>query len=368
MSSSSISGHRRRSPTTSSSARDEPPARFAPSSTKSRNVSVPPAHGPHTSKDTRTPSGSSLTASTASSTRLPKRPAGSTTSSASGGAPNDSSSHRPLEGARAPRQLASPSRARLRTLCDGVLALLWASRCAVCDSTLDEPTRGIVCADCWRRIELIAPPVCRWCGTVCPGATRVAADACCCMPTADEPPLRRRTAGYYRGTLRLVVHAFKYQGRRSLVHPLAALMRTAGRDLLDGADVVVPVPLHPFRLWSRGFNQAATLARHLGVPVADVLRRRRRTAPQVSLTAGRRRRNVYDAFELRVGLGVHARLRGRTIVIVDDVTTTGSTLEACAVVLRRAGARDVSALTAATTPLTGRYRRQPRPASVRRPR
>jgi ComF family protein len=155
---------------------------------------------------------------------------------------------------------------------------------------------------------------------------------------------RVRAVGGYEGALRAIVHAFKYDGCRSLARPLAALMRQRGGDVLTGADAVVAVPLHPARQRERGFNQAADLARHLGLPVVDALRRTRRTAVQASLPAARRHANVRDAF---VGTKRASALAGRTIVLVDDVSTTGATLEACARVLRIAAVREVRALTVA---------------------
>jgi ComF family protein len=120
-------------------------------------------------------------------------------------------------------------------------------------------------------------------------------------------------------------------------------MRISGADLLEVADVAVPVPLHRSRQRSRGFNQAADLARHVGLPVMAALRRVRATPSQTDLPAARRHANVRDAFAMVRGQNV----RGLRIVVVDDVCTTGATLEACARVLRDAGAAGVSALTAA---------------------
>jgi ComF family protein len=121
-------------------------------------------------------------------------------------------------------------------------------------------------------------------------------------------------------------------------------MRERGRDVLDGADLVVPVPLHPSRRRARGFNQADDLARHLGLPVVSVLRRVRATVAQADLPAARRHGNVRNAFALGARAGL---LHGARVVLVDDVSTTGATLNACAGVLKAGGAAEVRALTAA---------------------
>jgi ComF family protein len=125
------------------------------------------------------------------------------------------------------------------------------------------------------------------------------------------------------------------------------LMRTRGAELLDLADCVVPVPLHWRRQYARGFNQARELASHLGPPVVDALVRRRHTRAQVELAAGGRRANVLGAFRLRRGWLWHPNLQGANVLLVDDVITTGATLESCAAVLKTAGASGVCALTAA---------------------
>ena len=135
---------------------------------------------------------------------------------------------------------------------------------------------------------------------------------------------RARSAGPYEGTLRAAIHALKYGGRRSLACRLAELMRASGVEILAGADAVVPVPLHRARQLARGFNQSADLARHLHLPVVPALARTRNTAPQADLPAGRRHANVRAAF---AATRVEA-WQGATLVLVDDVTTTGATLEA----------------------------------------
>ena len=155
-----------------------------------------------------------------------------------------------------------------------------------------------------------------------------------------------RSVGDYSGPLRQILHALKYDGRISLSRDLGLLMQTHGRAVLTGADLVVPVPLHWLRQWRRSFNQAAELARGLGLPVAHALRRRRHTRSQTDLPAVERQKNVRDAFVIRRGRQGRC-VEGACVVLVDDVSTTGATLEACASVLIRAGAREVRTLTAA---------------------
>lgn len=121
-------------------------------------------------------------------------------------------------------------------------------------------------------------------------------------------------------------------------------MQERGFEVLNGADVAVPVPLHAGRRRWRGYNQSADLAQQLGLPVMQALRRRRATPPQTALPAAQRHRNVKGAFEAR---RTARRLRDAVVVLVDDVATTGATLDACAVALAACGVREVRALTAA---------------------
>ena len=235
--------------------------------------------------------------------------------------------------------------AAARAVADAVVSVLLAPACAACARPLDAPTAGPVCAACWAAIVPITAPVCGQCGDPLASWRHISvAEARC-------PRCRRlggavsgaRAIGPYEGPLRAIVHALKYDGRRSLGRPLGRLLTTAGADILRGADVVVPVPLHRSRRRARGFNQAAELAHALGVPVAHLLRRVRATPSQTDLPAARRHANVRGAFALVRG----APVSGAIVVLVDDVSTTGATLEACARVLRQAGAKDVRALTAA---------------------
>jgi len=221
-----------------------------------------------------------------------------------------------------------------------------APACAACSGPLDHPLAGPVCAACWRAVSRLTPPCCAQCGdTLPPGQS---ADARCARcRQSDGIVALARSAGRYDGSLREIIHAFKYEGRRALASPLAALMKTAGAEVLAGADALVPVPLHPWRALRRGFNQADDLARRLGLPVWPVLRRRRFGPSQASLPASARYANVRDAYALRRAPRLAGRLRGRVLVLVDDVMTTGATVEACAGVLVASGVRCVRVLTIA---------------------
>jgi ComF family protein len=152
--------------------------------------------------------------------------------------------------------------------------------------------------------------------------------------------------GEFTDALRRLIHLFKYDQMEPLAEPLGRLMvRAAPRQLKF--DMVVPMPLHWMRQWSRGFNQSELLgrvvARRLNTPMRDALRRKRATPQQAGLTNSQRRKNVEGAFELRRG----ASVKDLHVLLVDDVLTTGATLGACAKVLKRAGAKRVSVLTLA---------------------
>jgi ComF family protein len=234
----------------------------------------------------------------------------------------------------------------LLPLADAALALLLAPQCAACGGALEHPTQGTVCPACWTSITPVALPACDVCGHPLPAWDRVGLARARCRRCRRRPQVvvRARAIGIYDGALRAILQALKYDGRRSLARPLAALMRERGAAVLDGADFVVPVPLHHARRRQRGFNQAADLAVQIGLPVAPALTRIRATAAQAHVPASRRHANVRGAF----AVSRHAKaLQGTVVVLIDDVSTTGATLEACARTLLEVGVREVRALTAA---------------------
>lgn len=229
---------------------------------------------------------------------------------------------------------------------NSIVRVLLAPPCVACGAELELPLRSPICASCWRAVARLTPPLCVRCGE--PLVAWRSAGPFCARCRRQPPAFAvARSAGCYDGALRAIVHALKYRRQRLLAPPLARMMREAGADLLSGADAVVPVPLHPLRFWLRGFNQADDLARHLGPPVWRVLARVRYGPPQAGLPAARRHANVRAAFRVRRGAWRTSSLRNRVVVLVDDVMTTGATLDACADALRQAGVRSVRALTAA---------------------
>jgi ComF family protein len=232
---------------------------------------------------------------------------------------------------------------------DAILSVVLAPQCGACARVLDAPTSGPICDACWSAVAPVLPPLCLTCGDSLPSWRILTAAEGRCARCRRKPPAFdcARAAGDYDGSLREIIHAFKYDGRQSLARPLAAMMRAHGAHLLAEADCVVPVPLHPWRRLRRGFNQADALARHLGPPVVLALWRTAATVPQSGLRPAERRRNVRSAFRVSPLVSPH-QLHGARMVLIDDVRTTGATLDACARILKEAGARNVGALTVAS--------------------
>lgn len=216
--------------------------------------------------------------------------------------------------------------------------------CPVCREPL--ANAGGLCARCWSKLSFIARPYCERLGipfAYDPGPGILSMEA-----IADPPAYHRaRAAVRYDEVARALVHAFKYGDRLDLARPMARWMATAGHELLQSSDALVPVPLHWRRLWARRFNQAAALAKGIsassGLPILpQALKRIRATEQQVGLSQAERAANVQGAF--RVSEAGKAAIRGKRLVLVDDVLTSGATVDTCARALLRAGAGRVDVL------------------------
>jgi len=235
----------------------------------------------------------------------------------------------------------SPSlTSRLRTLGARGLDLLFPPICAGCDRA-----GYALCPFCAQEVEPVGEPICAHCGR----RQTHAVERCSLCALEDEPPLDLvRAATLHRWPLREAIHALKYEGRTELARPLArylfaVLDSPPWPHLLPRIDAVVPAPLHARRRAERGYNQATLLARPLcqwtGLPLrTDWLQRTQMTRPQVGLNARERRANVADAFR------ASPAVRDKTLLLIDDVYTTGATMTACAAAAKKAGARAVYGL------------------------
>lgn len=214
------------------------------------------------------------------------------------------------------------------------------AQCAHCRVPVQQ--NGL-CPSCWSQLSLIEKPYCPRLGipfVYDPGEGVLSMEA-----IADPPAYSRaRAAARFDDVARALIHALKYHDRTDLAAQIATLMRQAGRELIADADLIVPVPLHWRRALARRYNQSGLLARQIGrlsgrEVAHDLVRRTRPTAHQVGLSRTERARNVQGAFT--VPPAERARLRGKRVVLIDDVLTSGATADACARALLRAGAARV---------------------------
>ena len=217
------------------------------------------------------------------------------------------------------------------TFAQTLLDLLLPPRCVAC-----ERNTGWLCPDCLKSIELIPRPVCPLCGQATSSSGR-------CLSCRNRPLQIDgiRAVGYLEGALQTAIHRFKYSNVRPLATPLGELATEYLEHNPLPVETIVPVPLHAARLCERGYNQAALLAKKVGsqtgLPVVDGrLLRVKSTVPQVGLNAQQRRNNVKGAFRC-----TDDGMRGHRVLLVDDVCTTGATLEACSLALRDAEVKHV---------------------------
>ncbi len=255
----------------------------------------------------------------------------------------------PPRGARPPAapsrlaRTASAAREALAALRLGATDLLYPPQCTWCRAEVVEA--HALCPACWREATFIAHPLCDRCGSPLSGAEDAPfCDHCLGRALAFG---RARAAVLYEGVGRDLTLALKHGDRLDIARPASTWMIRAGRELLEGADLIAPVPLHWRRLLSRRFNQSAELARRIsirtGVPCcADLLARTRATPMQRGLSREARAANQAGAFV--VPARRRARVEGAAVVLVDDVHASGATLSACAAALRAAGAARVDAL------------------------
>ena len=237
-------------------------------------------------------------------------------------------------------------------LLQGPLLFIYPPTCAGCAQILESDEPAPFCPDCFKALDLILEPYCPLCGI--PYLAEAPSSHLCgdCLGGVHHFD-RALATGLYRGLFREVIHRFKYRGQQFLARPLAKMLAAPARKLtrLHKIDHIVPVPLHSKRLRQRGFNQASLLANRLGsllkIPVDySSLKRTRWTEPQTGLSRNQRAANVKGAFRLKS----NEKVKGKGILVVDDVLTTGETVNQCVRVLKKdGGAREVLVLTVART-------------------
>jgi ComF family protein len=218
-------------------------------------------------------------------------------------------------------------------------------QCLACAAAID--VNGALCPQCWHGLDFIEPPYCSTLGipfAFDPGENILSAAAIASPPHYDHA----RSVAHYCGPARNLIHALKYGDRLETAPHIARWMARAGAEFLAKADLIIPVPLYRTRLWRRRYNQSAILARAIGdisgVGVdGRLLRRMRSTRSQVGLTHAQRRRNVAGAFG--INSGSIKEISGTHIILVDDVITTGATVNACAGTLLKAGVKKIDVLT-----------------------
>ena len=217
--------------------------------------------------------------------------------------------------------------------------------CIFCGGAVPQEAAAAVCPDCESEIEWVASPLCPCCGKVF--SSREGPDHLCGDCQTEPPPFHRaRAAVLYHGPVIKAVTRFKYGRRMDCLPVMQSWLKIPPcLDLVAAADLLVPVPLHPKRLKARGFNQALLLAGAFpGAPLRrEALVRLRHTRPQVGLNPKVRRANVSKAFTVPQAREV----KGKNILLLDDLFTTGATVRECARALKRAGARRVEVLTVA---------------------
>ncbi len=226
--------------------------------------------------------------------------------------------------------------------------LIFPSFCRICSRLLDGPDERIICRSCWEKIPF--PPA-----GYCPGCGRFLSDGDqpgYCFSCQQERKVfsLHRSCTRYEGMAKEIIWLFKYGKIRVLGKRLArlAVERLGGEGIFAGVEVIVPVPLHPKKQKRRGFNQAAEIALGLGqelrIRVAPkALAKRRDNPAQASLEAEARRENVKGVYEIKE----QGKVGGKVVLLVDDVYTTGSTIAECSLILKKAGAKEIRALTIA---------------------
>lgn len=233
---------------------------------------------------------------------------------------------------------------KIRAFSGALSGLVIPNTCLTCDAFVDK--HGGCCSTCWSKLRFVTEPICPVLGS--PFSLDMGENFLSAEAISNPPPFDRlRTVLLYDELAGRIVSSVKYGDRADLLPWMARWMDVAGKELLEDADLILPIPLHKSRLRKRRFNQAGELARHISKTRTvsfepSHLVRRKPTRQQVGLSETQRERNVAGAFVVPETSKIH--IKGRRIVLVDDVYTTGATAKAATRALKRAGASNIDVL------------------------
>ena len=230
-------------------------------------------------------------------------------------------------------------------LSEFALQLFFPAKCMSCDVIVAK--MGSICSECFMEMQALGAPECCKCGQPFAydmgfGTADVICDNCTAHPPNYDSAKALWAYDDYSGK---IVKRFKFSDKTQIAPHLGRLLAQRGADLIDKADIIAPVPLHFKRLRERRYNQAILLCKYLGASklCLNLLIRTRYTIPQIELPFNKRQENVQGVFRINPKYARH--LQGVNILLIDDVLTTGATLNACAIALKNAGANQVYALT-----------------------
>lgn len=226
--------------------------------------------------------------------------------------------------------------------------IFFPSYCWLCSSLLEWPGESLICRSCWGSLKYSLPSYCLCCGRLFEFSEE---PHLCVQCLKESPPFsRHRSCGQYKGKLKDVILLFKYRKFKILGKGLALFAAQAlgeEESLWGDVEIIMPVPLHPQRKRERGFNQSQVIAKELAsyqkIDFIPGLEKKKNVLPQTVLSMAEREKNVKGVFAAKN----LSKIKGRVVLLVDDVFTTGATISECSTVLRKAGVKEVRALTLA---------------------
>lgn len=241
---------------------------------------------------------------------------------------------------------------RINRFFNDVINFIFFANCRTCNEPLSSLKEKYICKECFSKITFVKPPYCDKCGKILVESfSEIEKPLCRECQSVKRYFYKARVVGLYEDILRESIHLLKFEKKRCMHKPLGELvinyLKEQQRDLIGQIDFIIPVPLHRKRLKLRGFNQAQLLSlyigKHFNLPLNFELKRIRYTIPQMNLRREERLRNIKGAFKIKN----HHVIVGKTLLLVDDIFTTGATVNECSKVLIEAGAKQVFVLTLA---------------------